>query len=150
MRRLRLPLSLALVCVFVVFAVPTQAYAAAPAKRIVAGINWWRSGAGLPTLHYSRKLRRSSKRRARVLMRYDFFAHPTRLRVPRFDRVGEVLELHGGRRARVARTIRRWAASPTHRHVLLSQRFRRIGAGRARGWYHGRRATIWVVRLGAK
>lgn len=117
---------------------------------MVDGINWWRSYAGLNRLHYSRKLARSSKRRSRLLMRNDYFAHPPRLRVASFDRVGEVLELHGGRRARVRRTIRRWSRSPGHRSVITSPAYRRIGAARTSGWYRGQRATIWVVRLGTK
>lgn len=117
---------------------------------MIDGINWWRASSGLKPLRESRKLRRSSKARARRLIRHDYFAHPARLRVPTFDRVGEVLALHGGRRGRILRTIRRWSRSPTHRHVLLSPRFRRIGAGKASGRYRGRRATIWVVRVGKK
>lgn len=84
------------------------------------------------------------------MIRGDFFGHPSRLHVPRFDRVGEVLELHGGRRARVTRTMKRWSRSSGHRGVLLSRDYRRIGAGRATGWWRGRRVTIWVVRLGTK
>jgi uncharacterized protein YkwD len=148
--RLRLPLSLALLCVLVATAVPASSSAAPPAKRMIDAINWSRASYGLPTLHRSRKLSRSATRRARRMIRADFFAHPTRLRVPRFDRVGEVLELHGGRRARVGRTLRRWGRSPTHRLVLLTAAFRYAGAGRASGWYRGQRATIWVVRLGRR
>ena len=150
MKRLRLPLSLALLCVFVAMAVPASVSAATPSQRMVQGINWWRGASGHAPLYRSRKLARSSRRRARTMMRGDFFAHPTRLRVRKFDRVGEVLELHGGRRARVARTIRRWARSSGHRQVLLSSGLRRIGVGRATGWWRGQRATIWVVRLGTK
>jgi uncharacterized protein YkwD len=70
--------------------------------------------------------------------------------VPTFERVGEVLELHGGRRPRVVRTLRRWGNSPDHRQVLSSRRFRWIGATRASGRYRGRGSTIWVVRLGRR
>lgn len=117
---------------------------------MIDGINWWRAHAGLKPLRGARKLRRSSRQRARRLMRGNFFAHPARLRVPRFDRVGEVIELHGGRRGRVRRAIRRWARSPSHRALLLSRSFRYLGAGKATGRYRGSRATIWVVRLGTK
>jgi hypothetical protein len=84
------------------------------------------------------------------MMRADVFAHPARLSVPTFDRVGEVLELHGGRRPRVVRTLRRWGNSPGHHRVLSSPELRWIGAARATGRYHGRQATIWVVRLGRR
>ena len=130
--------------------VPASAAAKSPGKRMVKAANEWRSAHGLAPLRSSKRLRRSAKGRARRMIRHDFFAHPSRLYVPRFDRVGEVLELHGGRRARVRRTLRKWAASPGHRAVLLSSSFRRIGAGRASGWYQGQRVTIWIIRVGSR
>jgi uncharacterized protein YkwD len=84
------------------------------------------------------------------MMHGDFFAHPSQLQVPTFDRVGEILELHGGRRPRMGRTIRLWLNSYGHRAVMLSSRYRRIGAARALGRYQGHRATIWVVRFGKR
>ena len=81
-------------------------------------------------------------------MRRDFFAHPARLSVPTFDRVGEILELHGGRRQRMSRTIRLWLNSYGHRAVMMSSHYRWIGAARAVGLYGGHRATVWVVRFG--
>lgn len=113
-------------------------------------INFLRSQNGLRPLKRSRRLTRSATARAALMMRADFFAHPARLRVPTFNRVGEVLELHSGHRPRVVRTLKRWGASPPHRSVLSSRRFRWIGAGRAAGRYRGARATIWVVRLGRR
>jgi uncharacterized protein YkwD len=81
-------------------------------------------------------------------MRADFFAHPSYLRVPTFDRVGEVLEIHGGRRPRTRAALRRWSNSPGHWSVILSSRYRWMGAARAVGRYGGARATMWVVRFG--
>ncbi len=80
-------------------------------------------------------------------MRADFFAHPSYLSVPTFDRVGEVLELHGGRRPQTGSVLRRWANSPGHRAVITGA-YRWVGAARAVGRYRGARATIWVVRFG--
>jgi uncharacterized protein YkwD len=117
---------------------------------MVHAINSVRSAHGLAALHDSRRLRRSAAARARRMIRHDFFAHPSRLRVPRFTYVGEVLELHGGKRARVNRTLRSWRRSPGHNGVLLSSRYRRVGAARASGWYRGQKATIWVVRVGRR
>jgi len=113
-------------------------------------VNWVRAQAGLRPLKQSRRLVRSSAGRASVMMRDDFFAHPSRLRVPTFERVGEVLELHAGRRARVNRTLRRWANSPEHREVITARHFAWIGAARATGRFRGRPATIWVVRFGQR
>ena len=82
------------------------------------------------------------------MIREDFFAHPSYLRVPTFDRVGEVLELHGGRRPQTSAVLRRWANSSGHWSVITSRAYRWMGAARAVGRYGGARATIWVVRFG--
>ena len=150
MKRLRLPIAISLLCACAFAAAP----AAAPAATAYSGdqmmdaINYARAGGGLRPLKRSRRLIRSTRARAALMMRADFFAHPSRLRVPTFDRVGEILELHGGRRPRMGRTIRLWLNSYGHRAVMLSSRYRRIGAARAVGRYQGDRATIWVVRFG--
>ena len=81
-------------------------------------------------------------------MRGDFFAHPSYLRVPTFDRVGEVLEIHGGRRPQTRAVLRRWANSSGHWAVITATHYRWMGAARAVGRYGGARATIWVVRFG--
>ena len=150
MQGLRLKLSFVLVCVLGSVAAPAPAATVHQGERMIDSINWSRAQAGLRPLRPSRRLNRSSAARARRMMRADFFAHPARLRVPTFDSVGEVLELHGGRRPRVRGTLRRWRNSPGHHRLLSSRRFRRIGAARATGRYRGRRATIWVVRLGRR
>ena len=147
---LRLFLSLAVVCALVSALAPAPARAAARGDAMIDTINLLRAQNGLRPLKRSRRLTRSSTARAALMMRADFFAHPARLRVPTFDRVGEVLELHPGHRPRVVRTLRRWGNSPGHQSVLSSRRYRWIGAGRARGRYRGSRATIWVVRLGRR
>jgi len=113
-------------------------------------INWARQNAGLRPLNRSRRLIRSSRARSELMMRADFFAHPSVLSVPTFDRVGEVLELHGGRRPQTNAVLKRWANSSGHRAVLTSSAYRWMGAARAIGRYNGSRATIWVVRLGRK
>ena len=113
-------------------------------------INWVRVSEGLRPLRHSQRLSRSSAARSRLMMRDNFFAHPSRLRVPSFDSVGEILELHSGHRPRVRRVLRRWGSSSGHRSLMMSRRFRWIGAARTSGRYQGRRATIWVVRFGKK
>ena len=152
MKRLRRLLSLALVSAFFVAAVPQPASAARtfPGEGMMDAINKVRAKYGLRHLKRSGRLVRSSASRARVMMRGDFFAHPAQLRVPTFDRVGEILELHGGRRQRMRRTIRLWMNSSGHREIMLSSHYRQIGAARAVGGYQGHRATIWVVRFGKR
>ena len=152
MKRLRLLLSLALVSAFAIAAVPHPASAARSfvGEGMMDAINSVRANHGLGQLKRSDRLVGSSSSRAELMMRGDFFAHPAQLQVPTFDRVGEILELHGGRRPRMGRTIRLWLNSYGHRAVMLSSRYRRIGAARAVGRYQGDRATIWVVRFGKR
>ena len=150
MKRLRLPIAISLLCAsaFVAAPAPASAATAHSGDGMMDAINYARAGGGLRPLKRSRRLIRSARARAALMMRADFFAHPTRLRVPTFDRVGEVIELHGGYRPRVRTVLRRWANSPSHRAVLSSRGYRWIGAARATGRYRGYRATIWVVRYG--
>jgi uncharacterized protein YkwD len=150
LKRLRLLLSLALLCALVTIATPAPASAARAERgdRMMDAINYVRAQAGLRPLRRSRRLVRSSAARAHYMMRRDFFAHPSYLRVPSFHRVGEILELHGGRRPRTNRTIRLWGNSPGHSAVMFSSAYRWMGAARAVGRYRGARATIWVVRFG--
>ena len=117
---------------------------------MVAAVNRARVARGLRPLRGSRSLNRSAHRYAAWMLRRDYFGHLSRIRASsRFRRLGETLALHFGRRARVRRTVRRWLRSPAHRSLLLSGRFRALGAGRAVGSYRGRRATTWVLHLGA-
>lgn len=118
--------------------------------RIVDGINWVRASKDLRTLKGSRRLARSARARARLMMRADFFAHPSRLRVRGFHRVGEVIAFHRGHKPRALRTLKRFGKSPPHRQLLLSRKYRRVGAARAHGRWRGTRATIWVIRVGKK
>jgi uncharacterized protein YkwD len=121
-----------------------------PGNGMMDAINDLRARHGLRTLKQSSRLVRSSAGRAELLMRRNFFAHPARLTVPTFDRVGEILEIHNGHRARRGNAVRRWWNSYGHRAVMMSTRYRWIGAARAIGSYRGARATIWVVRFGKK
>ncbi len=131
--------------------------AAAPARvdnaerLMVQAVNDFRHAHGLRGLRPSWSLMRSSGRYSSYLMRADIFGHASRIRASRrFRRLGEVLELHPGRRPRVRRTVRRWANSPGHRAALLHRRFRLVGAGRAAGRWRGHRTTIWTVQLGSR
>lgn len=150
MKRLRVMLSLALLGVVAATAAPQPAQAARSfaGEGMMDAINQIRAKAGLRQLKRSDRLVRSSAARAELMMRENFFAHPAQLSVPTFDRVGEILELHGGRRPRMSHVLDRWLNSYGHRAVMMSSRYRWIGAARAVGRYGGPRATIWVVRFG--
>jgi uncharacterized protein YkwD len=48
-------------------------------------------------------------------------------------RVGEILAWGVGRRSTARRTVRAWLDSPSHRHILLSNRYGRLGLGTVYG-----------------
>lgn len=152
LKRLRLLFVPAVLASFAALPAPAPADAATTSvgKGMMDAINWARADAGLRPLRRSKRLVGSSQSRAAVMMRNNVFAHPSRLRVAGFSRVGEVLEMHGGKRARMTRVLRRWGNSPAHREIIMSPRFRRIGAARATGRFNGTRTTMWVVRFGKK
>ena len=130
-----------------VAALPPPAPAATPV--VVKKINKVRRAHGLPALRYSPSLARSSRRFARHLMRVDRFAHARRvLAGGHFWRLGECLGRQLGWRLRPSRVVRGWLRSPRHRAIVLSRRFNRVGAGRARGLLWGRPSTIWVAQFG--
>jgi uncharacterized protein YkwD len=112
-------------------------------------INETRARHGVPVLRKSPSLRRSSGRFARWLMRHDLFAHRSRVSASRrFNRLGEALSMHSGRKPRVRRTLRMWLRSSSHRKLVLGRGRNYIGLGMARGHFRGRRAVIWVLQVG--
>ena len=114
-------------------------------------INQIRRAHGLSRLRPSFSLFVSAKLYARRMMRSDYFGHQSRILVARrFRFAGETLAWHSGWRLSPRRTVWQWMGSPSHRAVLLSSRFNRIGVGRARGRYAGRTATMWVAHLGRR
>jgi uncharacterized protein YkwD len=122
---------------------------AAPELAMFEKINKVRRAHDLPKLRPSFSLFISSRRYARRMMRQDWFGHQARISVARrFSSVGETLSWHRGWRLSPRRTVRRWMASPSHRAVLLSRRFTRVGVGRARGRLGRAIATVWVAHVG--
>ena len=147
-RRLAVPLAVALLAVLMT-AAPVQA--APPGKAMVRKINSFRAAHGLPKLRSSGVLARSAAFRSRLMIARDQFVHLGPGEASRrFRLLGEVLELHRGRRARVGPAVRSWANSAPHRALLLNPAMRYVGAGRATGRFNGGVKTIWVVRLGGR
>jgi uncharacterized protein YkwD len=114
-------------------------------------INSIRRAHGVAALRPSYSLFISAKLYARRMIRSDYFGHLSRIPVgSSWNAAGETLSWHRGWRLRPRRTVRRWMRSSSHRAVLLSSRYRRIGVGRARGRYAGHRATMWVAHVGRR
>ena len=132
----------ALTAIVVSIAMPTPARAGTR-KQMIRAINYVRSWSHRRQVHFSKRLSRGAASWARHLMRRDVLAHSSRA-LRRHE--GEIIEWHTGRRARLNRTVIEWWHSPEHRVVMLG-RYRQAGAGRAVGYFGGRRCTIWVVRF---
>lgn len=147
MKATRTPL-LAL-CLCAALLVP--ATTASAGSRLTADVNNFRAANGVHKLRVSRSLNRSATRYARHLIRTDRFGHASRIRASRrFRALGEVLALRPGWRKSGRYALRMWSRSGSHRSTLLSRRFNRIGAGRARGRFGRRMVTIWVVQVGRR
>lgn len=133
-----------LVCLLtaaMMFAVWTPPASAGARGNMVRTINFVRNWSNVPDVRYSARMSRRASAWARSLIRRGYLAHSS-------SAGGEVIEWHSGTRPRVRRTVDSWLRSPLHARVIMSRRYRRVGAGRAVGLMNGRRVTIWVVRFG--
>jgi uncharacterized protein YkwD len=138
---------------------PVAAEAASPEPRatealasasMLASVNRARARHGLGPLLASHSLSRSATRYAAYMLKHDYFGHQRRIRASRrYHTLGEALAIHRGWRARIGSTVNQWMHSPGHRALILSHRFRYLGAGKSRGRYGRGRATTWVLHFGA-
>jgi uncharacterized protein YkwD len=145
-----LPALLACALTLVAMALPVAARAADPQQEAIDDVNQLRAARGLSALHTSNSLRHSATRYAQQMLRRDYFGHLARIEVAsRFRYAGEALAIHWNGSAEPLGTVRQWMASPPHRALLMSSRFRWVGLGLARGRFGSRIATTWVAHLGA-
>jgi uncharacterized protein YkwD len=107
--------------------------------KMIRTINYVRALHHIHSLRYSKRLARGAGAWARSLMNRQMLGHASGVQ-------GEIIEWHTGARAQIKHTVVEWWNSASHREVMMG-RFRRAGAGRAVGWFGGRRCTIWVVRF---
>jgi uncharacterized protein YkwD len=121
---------------------PAAAPAEAAGPRIVAceravirAINRARSDHGLRRLRAGRRLARAADAHSRSMLRSNYFSHGAfSSRVRRYTRArhnGETIA--SSSRCSASRIVSMWLNSPSHRAVLLSGSFRRVGIGRRRG-----------------
>ena len=129
-------------------ALPAAPATASPEAVMFKKINQIRRSHGLARMRPSLSLFYSAHRYARRMMRSDYFGHQARIPLTRqFRMAGEALAWHSGWRLSPRQTVRQWMGSPSHRAVLLSSSFTRLGVGRSRGYYGGVRATMWVAHV---
>jgi uncharacterized protein YkwD len=144
------PALLACALTLVAMALPVTARAADPEQEAVDQVNQLRAARGLAALHVSSSLRRSARRYAAEMLRRDHFGHLPHIEIAsRFRYAGEALAIHWNLHAEPLKTVREWMASPPHRALLMSSRFRYMGLGIARGRFGSRVATTEVAHLGA-
>lgn len=132
-------------------ALPAVATASSAQKRMLDRVNSVRAHHGLKPLRLASSLSQSANRYSRTMMSRGYFGHGSRINASRrFRSLGEILEIHRGKRIGIGRALRQWMNSPGHRSMILSSHFRFAGAGFTRGRFHGRRSTIWVMHFGRR
>jgi uncharacterized protein YkwD len=127
-----------------VVSVAVPAAQAGTRMKMVRSINNVRSWSHRRHLRFSNKLSQGAASWARSLMQRNVLAHSSRA-LSRHE--GEIIEWHVGARPNITKTVTAWRNSAEHRRVMLTRGYRRAGAGRAVGYFSGRRCTIWVVRF---
>ncbi len=121
-----------------------------------------RRQAGKPRISPLKKLRKSSRRKARDVRACQDFSHTAcgRNSFYWFKRIGflrstkrggENLALGSGQGGTVRSAMQGWLSSPTHRRVILRASYKRIGISMVRGSYRGYDGVqFWVAHLGTK
>jgi uncharacterized protein YkwD len=129
--------------------VPAAASANSATVHMLDRVNAARAHHGLRPLHLSRSLEDSAHRYSSHLLHSGSFGHASRIHASRrFHTLGEILELHLGRRPAIGLTMHDWMTSSEHRSIILSSAFSFAGAGYATGRWHGRKVTIWTMHFG--
>jgi uncharacterized protein YkwD len=147
MTRVRIAALLALlVCLLVV---PAHAAASSPTLQMLRKVNAFRARHGVRPVHLSHSLAQTASAYSRHMLRSGYFGHASTIHASRrYRTLGEIIEMHRGRRAGVGLTFRDWVNSPPHRSVMLMGAFRFAGAGFVSGRFHGQRTTLWTMQFG--
>jgi uncharacterized protein YkwD len=120
-------------------------------RSLIRQINAQRRANGLRAVRAAGGLARAADFHSREMLAGDYFAHPSRnggpfdRRIRRFARgraVGETLAMVSSCRRMPATVIGMWLSSPSHRAIVLSPSFRRVGVGRRSGTLGGGRACM--------
>jgi uncharacterized protein YkwD len=133
-----------------VWSAPSGAAPTRAELTLLSAINQVRSAHGLATLRIDPKLQRAARAHSRDMLRRGYFAHgPFGRRMARFGvrgrTVGENIAWGTGPLASAPAVVSHWLASPPHRATMLRPGFRRVGIGRVRGRFAGRRGAALVT-----
>ena len=130
-----------------------------PRKLLVKRINHVRARHGLDPVDASRALHRAAIRHSDDMVYRDYFSHTSPSGSTMVHRIlrtgyvsgyswvaGETLAWGWGSKTGARATVRAWMHSPEHRAILLSPRYRVIGAARACGSFLGYSgACVWTA-----
>jgi uncharacterized protein YkwD len=115
-------------------------------------LNRVRASSHLGAVREDKRMDRSALSHSRDMARRGYFAHgawPGRVMASaRSARsVGEVIgwRVQSSPRSEASNLVREWLGSPPHRQVLLSNRFDRIGIGRATATRGGKSTALYTV-----
>ena len=140
----------------------TTASAAVQLRAMRCLINWARTHSGMPAVGDNAELDQSAALRARDIRRCHDFSHTpcgqpfivVFTLVHYFGAtaaVGENLAWGQGRLGSARSAMTSWLASPPHRVILFTSRWRDFGIARARGSLFGRsNVTVWVAQFGRR
>jgi len=121
-------------------------------RGMIRSINHVRAAYGLRRLRAGRRLARAADAHTRTMLRANFFAHGSfAQRVRRYThvrRVGETIAMTSSCSGRTV--VQMWLNSPSHRAVLLSRGFRRVGIGRRVGRLGSMRACVVTADFGSR
>ena len=132
---------------------------APPRKLLVKRINHVRARHGLKPVAASRVVHRAAIRHSDDMMGRDYFSHTSPTGSTMVDRIlktgyvagyswaaGETLAWGWGTKKGARATVRAWMHSPEHRAILLSPKYRVVGAARACGNFLGYSgACVWTA-----
>jgi uncharacterized protein YkwD len=130
--------------------------------RLLVAINQVRTEHGLVPLRASHGLHCAAQRHSADMIARDYFSHTSPLGSTLYHRImtsgfvywgqwwaGEDLAWGTGTYGTPRATLKMWMASPEHRSILLSPRYRLIGLGRATGSFLGNSgAVVWTADFG--
>lgn len=128
---------------------PAAQAVASPTADVIDSINELRRDHGLRTLRVSPSLVHSANAYADTMMERQYFGHASRIRASsKYQRLGEILQIHVGRNPDPGWAFRDWLGSPPHLSVMLDPLFTYIGGGYTVGRFQGRTMTVWAVHFG--
>lgn len=147
-------------------ACPGQSAVRAPAvvqlRAMRCLINWTRTQAGEGALRRNPELEQSAALRARDIKRCQDFSHTpcgqsfiTVFTLVHYfsgtAAVGENLAWGQGRLGTARTALASWLASPEHRTILYTAKWRELGVARIRGTMFGRQnVSLWVAQFGRR